>query len=160
MEELKISKANALRAFGAADKKGKQLLQDLFGKEVLGDKITDRVKSYEDACLVDNLQPVTIENFSFLAECDRESALAHHQMTIIARVLNEDWTPDWDNGNEYKYYPYFIWGGSGLGFSFCAGGCGRSGTDVGSRLVFKSRELAEYAGKQFITIYNQLFLIK
>jgi hypothetical protein len=105
------------------------------------------------------LQPVTIENFSFLAECDRESALAHHQMTIIARVLNEDWTPDWDNGNEYKYYPYFIWGGSGLGFSFHDHGYVLSSTLVGSRLVFKSRELARFAGTQFTEIYKEFMVI-
>ena len=31
---------------------------------------------------------------------------------------------------------------------------------VGSRLCFKSRELAEYAGKQFKDIYEEYYVIK
>jgi hypothetical protein len=160
MEELKISKSNAFKAFASADQKGKQLLKDLFGQDVLSEKITDRVRSYEDACLVEDFFPLTKNQFSFLPEKDQDSALAHHQITIIARALNEGWVPDWSDSNQYKYYPWFVWGGSGLGFSFRAYAYDRSHSSVGSRLVFKNRELAEYAGKQFITIYNHLFLIK
>ncbi|MNY77977.1 hypothetical protein D3C86_2180520 [compost metagenome] len=49
--------------------------------------------------------------------------------------------------------------GSGAGFSFFDYAFDHSGSCVGSRLVFKSRELAEYAAKQFINEYKDFFTL-
>jgi hypothetical protein len=76
---------------------------------------------------------------------------------VICRVLNEGWSPDWNNSSEYKYYPWFKM--SGLGLSYDGYGFTHSDTYVGSSPCFKSSELAEYAGKQFISIYKD-FLSK
>lgn len=53
MRTLQIKQDSLLVAFRNAGKEGKQVLSDLFGKQVaLYDNITDRVKSFEDACQV------------------------------------------------------------------------------------------------------------
>lgn len=79
-------------------------------------------------------------------------------MSIIVKVLNEGWEPDWDNADEPKYYPYFYMSPSG--FAFCdtlhvythaAAGCG-------SRLRFRTSELARYAGEQFLDIWEAIQL--
>jgi hypothetical protein len=79
-------------------------------------------------------------------------------MAHIAKVLNEGWEPSWNNSNENKYYPWFkMNSGSGLscsGYDFVL-----SYTSVGSRLVFKSAELATYAGNQFLDIYSKFLTI-
>ena len=75
---------------------------------------------------------------------------------LLCKSLNEDWTPDWDNSNEYKYYPWFKMGSSGFRFGDCDGWDAVSG--VGSRLCFKSRKLAEYAGEQFEDVYKQFMI--
>ncbi len=154
MQTLQISKANALLAFEGATSKQKTLLSNLFGKSVFQKSAIERIRSYEDACSDLGMEPLSASDFMFLPERDRKHAFASHKLTIIIQALNEGWVPNWSNSNEYKYYGYFRYSGSGSGFSYGVCICGRAISGVGSRLVFKSRELAEYAGKQFISIYN------
>ena len=86
--------------------------------------------------------------------------LAHYKLCVIAEALNEGWKPDWSNWNQYKYYPWFEMGSpSGVGFSYDGYGNWASLSIVGSRLCFKSRELATYAGKQFEELYKEYFVL-
>jgi hypothetical protein len=124
--------------------------------------IIERVKTFEDVC---NELGITVEEAlpydeSLLMTPDRVATNAFVKVSLIAKVLNEGWVPNWDDSNEYKYYPWFdMRNGSGSGFS-SSGYLGSSyGTTVGSRLCFKSSELVEYASKQFETVYKQLFTI-
>lgn len=159
--KLEIDPINAVKAYKRADESGKRLLSDLLGEENLKLDVMSRIKSYLDACAdIGGMKPLTVDNFTFLPPRDRESAFAFHQITIIALALNEGWEPDWSNSNQYKYSPWFEFNkaGGGSGFSFAGFVFGYSNSTVGSRLVFKSRELAEYAGKQFIDIYNKFLL--
>jgi hypothetical protein len=127
-------------------------------------KITEKVKSFEDACQLQGLDAAVEIPFAE-PKNDRQKALnAFAKLAIITPALNEDWVPNWDNRNEYKYSPWFDMrsesaGGSGLGFSFCDFAFDLSHTYVGSRLVFKSRELARYAGTQFVQIYKDMMTL-
>lgn len=125
--------------------------------------ITDRVKTFEDACKV-----VGIENDAkFTLNTDSEylgkhlnSVAAYTKLIIIAAALNEGWEPDFSDSNQPKYYPWLKWDPAGSGFSFSDFSYGRTHTAVGARLCFKSRELAEYAAKQFKDIYNEFLTLK
>lgn len=75
---------------------------------------------------------------------------------LLAELLNEGWEPNWSNGNEPKWYPYFEMGKSGLGFSYSHYDCWGTFASVGSRLAFKTEALAKYAGTQFEDLYKQL----
>jgi hypothetical protein len=154
MNTLQISKANALAAYEGATPKQRKMLSNLFGKAVFQKSAIERIKTYEDACADLDLEPLALSSFMFLPGKDQKHAFASHQLTVLNRALNEGWEPNWSNGQELKYYGYFKYAGSGSGFSFLGYYCGGTLSGVGSRLVFKSRELAEYAGKQFISIYN------
>ena len=80
--------------------------------------------------------------------------IAYRIIKLLVQTLNEGWTPDWSNENQWKYYPWFdMAGSSGFRFDGCA--YWGSGSTVGSRLCFKSRELAEHAGKHFTSVYKQ-----
>ncbi|WP_166964664.1 hypothetical protein [Yeosuana marina] len=99
----------------------------------------------------------------FAQQCDElaPDEVAYRKLKLIAQALNEGWTPDWTDSNEYKYYPWFEMGSaSGVGFSYDGYDHWYSISCVGSRLCFKSRELAEYAGKQFEDIYKEFLTIK
>ena len=81
----------------------------------------------------------------------------YEDLILIAKALNGNWKPDWNDINEYKWFPYFQYS-SGFRFSY-------ANTDyfywlalayVGSRLCFKSKQIAEYAGKIFIEQYEKL----
>jgi hypothetical protein len=120
-------------------------------------KITDRIKTFEDACNELGIQKAELTAAGEI-EADFISVAAYQKLIIIARALNEGWTPNWKDIDEYKYYPWFdLSSGSGLSYDVFVGQ--RSSSDVGSRLCFKSGELAEYAGKQFIELYKEFFLI-
>jgi|SRR5688572_14787012 len=119
--------------------------------------VTDRIKTFADAC--DELE---IQNSELTAsgeiENDFRSVSAYQKLIIIARALNEGWTPNWKDDSEWKYYPWFdMSSGSGLSCFVCD--YLNSTSSVGSRLCFKSRQLAEYAGKQFIDLYKDFFII-
>lgn len=151
MKSIELKKENAIKAFKEADAKGKELLKNLLGNEHFSDKITDRIKTFED--VVDELK--ISSNFKPTGSKDE---VAYIKLKLIAECLNEGWTPNWDNSDEYKYYPYFDMR-SGVGFSDSAYDGWRTDTHVGSRLCFKSRELAEYAGKQFEAIYKDFLTL-
>jgi hypothetical protein len=148
---------NARTAYVNADKGGRKLLTDLFGKEILPTKITDRIRTWEDVCEHLQIDPLDSLPFEIPDNEEEEAINAYFKIRSIAYVLNEGWFPNWDNSNEYKYYPWFYMdskAGSGFGLSFGVCDCGDSGAAVGSRLCFKSEALAKYAATQFINEYR------
>jgi hypothetical protein len=120
--------------------------------------VTDRVKTVEDAFF-----EVGRDYKSFQAWCesnhDSKDEVAYKELKVIAAALNEGWTPDWSDGNERKYYPWFTYSAKESGLVYDSANDWYSSTDVGSRLCFKNAELAEYAGKQFSAVYK-VFLEK
>lgn len=110
---------------------------------------------------------------------------AYIRLAIIAEALNEEWRPEYTE-DEYRYYPWFglytqeeyddmddedkercrfvgrsngsAGADGGLVYASAYVGSACSDAYIGSRLAFKSRELAIYCGKQFIEIWiNYLF---
>ena len=159
---LEIKKENALKAFNEADQIGKQLLTSLFGKEAFLQKITDRIKTYDDACKEVGRPSVIISlgsPFEKIKDPDAVSIEAYSKLIIIAKALNEGWVPDWSNTSQNKYVPWFKHK-SGFGLSYYDCDDWTSVTTVGSRLCFKSAELATYAATQFADIYNDYLSIK
>lgn len=152
MSNIKVDSENVLIAYKNADDKGKKLLKDLYGDQVdFNQNIMDRVKTFEDACAVLKIDPATV--LVAARHEDTKSINAYAKLIIIIRALNEGWVPDWADTNTYKYYAWFIHK-TGVGLSYYGDVSASSGTHFGSRLVFKSMELAAYAGKQFEDIYR------
>lgn len=118
--------------------------------------VRERIKTIDDI-LADNM--LTKEAFDKQCLSLSEDEVAYRILKMLARSLNEGWIPDWTNNNEYKYVPYFEMRGPS-GFRFGGFGAWSSGSGVGSRLCFKSRPLAEYAGKQFQSVWEQYMTIK
>ena len=119
--------------------------------------IKEQIKTFQDAI---NKVGEDDEDIKALRVIENLSIPKHIisqlQSIIIAKALNEVWVPDWNDSSQYKYFPYFDMESSSAG-GFVCNDYGSRGTyaAVGSRLCFKSRELAEYAGKQFIEIHNK-----
>jgi len=152
-EVLTIEKKNAIVAHTEANEKGKKMLENLFGRKVFLGNVMDRVKTFEDACAELGIDfgdacPHLQKNGDYPA------IVAFSKALIITRALNEGWTPDFDNGQWDKYYPYFDMRSSAGGFRFSDYDCDYVSTHVGARLCFKSEELAKYAGTQFEDIYK------
>lgn len=80
-----------------------------------------KIASYEDACRVLNIQPINEEAFNIFPKEDQRSMLAYHKLTVITRALNNGWKPNWDDQNEWKYYPLFRYVNAGLSFAYTGG---------------------------------------
>lgn len=122
--------------------------------------VMDRVKTYEDACKELGIEPINSTELIKLGFTNDE--IAYRKLKTIAQSLNEGWEPDWTDSDEFKFWPWFELERNSAGFACAAtdGAVSLTGTHIGSRLCFKTRELALYAGKQFEDIYNDYLMIK
>ena len=160
-ETLEITKEAAIKAHGDASTNGKTLLENLFGKRVFQKDITERVKSVEDAIKELGNDDVEVIHLNRMKSIGLQNhIIGNQELIIIAKALNEGWQPNWKNDNQYKYFPWFDMDNSSSAgrFSFNVSDGLISHSAVGSRLCFKSRELANYAGKQFEDIYRKVFI--
>ena len=115
------------------------------------------IKTFEDACKVKGLDPEKVLPDASTSPYGHDTAInAFAKLLIIAEALNEGWQPDWSNYDERKYYPWFDLeksksnpGGFVVGYAFDF-----ATSYVGSRLCFKSRDLAQYAATQFADLYK------
>lgn len=161
MEQLTIAKKDAVKAFKEADAEGKKLLSNLFNKEKIFGSPMDRFKTFEDVLATMDEIP---ENVNMLLtyngnNADLLGAKAFLKATLVTRALNDGWVPNWDDTNEYKWWPWFNMKSAGFGLSYSYFGSANSSSVVGSRLCFKSEELSNYAAKQFESIYKDLLTI-
>lgn len=117
--------------------------------------VTERIKTIDDVLRVNGISGMELKMWQAMLT---EDEFNYRLLKLIAKTLNEGWTPNWDDQSERKYFPWFKMGSSG----FRSDGYvdWYAGSSVGSRLCFKTRELAEYAGKQFTEIYKNHMLIK
>ena len=145
--------------------------------------ITERVKTFDDAVRELGNHPF-VKEYALINpfNCSYSSDIvAYLRLRIIVAALNEGWEPRFTEG-EYRYYPWFhlytkeqydklndekkaccvLRSGtySHYGFMYCNANvvASYSHTIYGLRFAFKTRELAEYAGKQFIDIYADFYL--
>lgn len=160
MRTLQIKQDSLLVAFRNAGKEGKQVLSDLFGKQVaLYDNITDRVKSFEDACQVLGIS-TNVPEVKGLPRKHQKAIIANYKLIVIAEALNEGWKPNWQDSDEYKYYPWFDMSNpAGVGYSATDYSASDTDANFGSRLCLKNRELAIYFGQTFTDLFNDSLLL-
>lgn len=159
MTTLSINKADALKAWRQADQNERRLLSNLFGEQLkLSENITERVKTFEDVCAEAGVDPKDYEIFGD-ATPEEEYLNNFRKLLLIVGVLNEGWKPDYTNTSEYKYYPWFQYT-AGSGFSLNDVEPTDTGSHVGARLSYRTRDLAKFAATQFQDIYNQFLTFK
>ena len=122
--------------------------------------IFERIKTLQDA--IDELgeQDEEVKFLRLLEPIGKETHVyGRQEAVVIAKALQEDWVADFSDSDQRKYTPYYESSSAG-GFVYHDYASWGTDTHVGSRLCFKSRELAEYAGKQFKDIYEEHYVIK
>ena len=182
-KNIQIQQENVLNAYKNASDEQKELLEHLFGREVFKPvDVKERIKTFADAAKAVGIEdPEEWESGYSDVEPD---ILAYFKLRIITKALNEGWEPKFIPG-EYRWAPYFLLytkeeiekmnaetksrvvlrsyyysdthGGVACVDAFS--GSSYTGSYFGSRLAFKSEELAEYAGKQFTEIYADFCFI-
>lgn len=93
-----------------------------------------------------------------------KALIAYNRLCTIAQAWNkaDGFEPDFSNTSQYKYFPWFVYDNGGAGFVSAATGdaAAGAGAAIGSRLCFKTRERAMQFGKQFIDLWNDVFLFR
>lgn len=121
--------------------------------------VTERIKTYEDACRELDI-PLIPERCGIMTEDES----AYYSLKVIAKALNEGWEPNWNDTGQNKYYPYFYikpnanGANAGLSYSTTYRAVSHTSANIGSRFCFKTKELAKYAGTQFIKLYEKFLL--
>jgi hypothetical protein len=160
-EILNIKRDDAIKAYDNAGSKQKKLLIDLFGEKTFQKNILERIKTFNDVLVELGEKDKDVIEYRKLQKVNvAEYILSNQEQILITKVLNEGWLPNWDNGLERKYFPWFDMnnGSSGLSFSCNVYDNWATNSAVGSRLCFKSPKLAKYAGIQFTEIYKKSFI--
>lgn len=91
-----------------------------------------------------------------------EALIALNELFTIAEAWNkaDDFVPDFSNGNQDKWFPWFYYDKDAAGFVYACTPYTPSYTNanVGSRLCFKTANRARQFGKQFIELWNKVLL--
>lgn len=118
------------------------------------------IKSFEDACKKEGIDPAMLPDVSMLPQKFREAVIAVYKLFVIFKAINDKWIADYTNNDQPKYYPWLRVNSSGSGFDFSDSyfDYDRSDSAVGSRLCTFSREAALYIGEQFAPEYAKFFL--
>lgn len=145
--------------------------------------VTERVKTFEDACKELGIDAEAIQQQWQDAGITMLDEVAYQKLRIITAALNEGWEPEFKE-DEYRYYPYCIlytkaeieqkddewkdehnlqlWCGSGTANNgaYCGLASANSNNawsyanaSVSARLAHKTEELAIYSGKQFTELW-------
>ena len=121
------------------------------------------VQSYEDACQLLGIKP-TYPKFVQCAKIDRPSMIAYHKLIIIIRALNllpngKCWVPNFNKPHESKYRIWLNIIDNKLSFLNTSNASSIVSATIGSRLLFRSRPLAEYCAKQFKDLWQDYLII-
>ena len=138
--------------------------------------VTERIKTFTDACNALGDEHPLVKEYLRVADGNiiLDDLYAYLKLRIIVAALNEGWEPKFTE-DEYRYFPWFYFytkeeydklddeekgrcvlrsgshTSSNNGFVYCNADSDASHSSAysGSRLAFRTRELAAYAGRQF-----------
>lgn len=116
-------------------------------------KNMEKIKNEDIQKLVSEVNPNNIK-----------ALIAYNRLCTIAQAWNkaDDFTPDFSNMNQTKWFPWFVYSDDAAGFVFAnaSNAATYAYAYISSRLCFMTRERAEQFGKQFIDLWNDVLLIR
>lgn len=179
---ITITKENLINVYDTASVEQKEFLESIFGKDTFQlQDIKEKVKTFEDAVSVlGNDNQAVIDYYAIVNAGLSNDIIAFAKLKVIVEALNEGWKPKFSEG-ECRYYTlYNIYSkdeydnlseeekegchviGADHPISYTYAGpvythaystLLDSRADNSSKLAFKTQELAEYCGNQFLYIW-------
>ena len=93
-----------------------------------------------------------------------EALIALNELFTIAQAWNKEdgFVPDFSDWQQDKWFPWFKYDKDAAGFVYAGTNAAptSANTNIGSRLCFKSSARAAQFGKQFIDLWNDVFLFR
>ena len=123
------------------------------------DEINVKVDSFEAA-----IEYLGRENNGYMfvvPDKHAKAMVAMYKLITIAEAWNkaDNFVPDYDNTNQYKWFPWFHkLGTSGFVYASTNSTASSASARFGYRLCFSTSERAEQFGKQFIELWNDFLL--
>lgn len=157
-DNLKKAEKEAQRL---ADKYGKKAFVLESTSLITPDEINIKVDSFETA-----LEYLGRENNACMCGIPDKHAkamVAMYKLITIAEAWNkaDNFIPDYDNTNQYKWFPWFQKRGTaGFVYANANNTASNASANIGSRLCFSTSERAEQFGKQFIDLWNDFLLFR
>ena len=185
METLNIDKEKAINAYKQGSEEQKKVLEKVFGVETFKSKtIKDRIKTFDDALKELGKDHPLVKEYNVINNNKTTyNTKLYSQLCVITAALNEGWRPKFVEG-EKRYFPYFrlysseeirqmskeeksrvvyrsnnyAHANGGVSYANASNVSAGVNAHIGSRLAFKTEELAKYAGKQFAYLYVDYLL--
>lgn len=153
-----------------------------FTLETIEVDVSETIDTFDAACNYLNLKPgatfhvtnnvITLDSedqqcydilFKYINPHHLKAIAAINQLFTIAEAWNreDDFTPDFSDWEQEKWFPWFVYDKDAVGF-VCAitnPSATYASANFGSRLCFKSSERAEQFGKRFAHLYNEVFTL-
>ncbi len=157
MEILQITEKEAKQLYPDASGSFKQMLETKFGKEFLKN-VSILPESFEHAI---SMKGVGAEDILSFPNPKNRKEFYHNaidKLIFLADCINNKFKADFNNTNQKKWRPWFEWNESKSAFVFSDTyyRYDSTTTNVGVRLHFENTEHAEYFGKQFIDLHNEV----
>lgn len=153
LEEVEIKEVNeCITDFEKARKhlNGKPNADFTVSKKILSD---NSVKLEDVARLVNDINPKHMK-----------ALVALNELFTIAQAWNKEdnFTPDFSNRNQTKWFPWFVYSNANAGFVYAKtnNAATYANANVGSRLCFKTSDRARQFGEQFIDLWNDVLLFR
>jgi hypothetical protein len=142
-----MNKQDALKKLTLLEKETKELRKIIEQPESL----FDRIKTWGDVCREKNINENILPYRNPQNKLQRQLN-ATVKINIISELFNEGIIMDFNNRNQYKYYPYFTkessgWVVVGDSYGFCYF------SFLGSGFYYKDSKTALYCGNTFKDIY-------
>lgn len=121
-------------------------------REMLGLKALGFLNKFDDVTkLISDINPKHIE-----------ALIALNELFTIAEAWNKEdgFVPDFSDSEQDKWFPWFVYDKDAAGFvyAYTYNAPTLASATIGSRLCFKSSARAAQFGKQFVDLYNEVFL--
>ena len=155
METVEIKKDNALKALQAAvdGAQLKDVIGIMLGQDTRPASPLQRIFTFELACADRGYQP---DDPRFTGGTPDQNAYMMLTLVIIP-ALREGTIPDWNDGDEEKWWGYFYMNDPGFRFGGADFGYSDAYWTGGSRLCLRSREEFMHLVEYFLPVLKDLY---
>lgn len=102
--KIKVPYDKIMEAYNEANPDQRKHLEKFFKIEKESDLYS--VKNFSELCKFTKTKELTIKDFQAFENA--EKMLAFWQIKIIEKLYNKEWKADFENGEQRKWYPYFV----------------------------------------------------
>mgnify|MGYP000118698221 FL=1 len=131
MKTLQLSEQKARELYRSGSKELKTVLEESFGKDFFSQDVTERVKTYLDACHELGREPLDEKKLLELGLTEHD--IAYQKLAIVTEALNEGQKLNVCDANVKRWYPWFKPNGSPFSFAFNDSNYDNAYANAGSR---------------------------